>query len=302
MPESLEQLRAINHGFDPATGNWVHRGLDLSKPTELTAEEANAFKEHYAAQFGHSLDGLDWWLDKSPEVLKRYRLYSSLTLRVDPALTGNGTLTFYALMGHVVGVRYVLHSWRARGVSRAQALEMLAIAFVHAGPRGMETIAEASQGIDFPEQPEQPCQFPEGWAPDIEAFRSDLDFTTVELSDREKGLLFDWYLRTIGEIPPYVRFMATHRPRLIKTHRARIENMLYVLPKQMWPTTLLYYHVMSRLAEGIRENVLLCKAWGVSKSDTLDTIGNALVYGQMEAATMVQNEAGDIFDGWSERH
>ena len=27
-------------------------------------------------------------------------------------------------------------------------------------------------------------------------------------------------------------------------------------------------------------------------------IGNALVYGQMEAATMVQNEAGDIFDGW----
>ncbi len=94
--------------------------------------------------------------------------------------------------------------------------------------------------------------------------------------------------------------MAEHRPSLIKTHRARIENMLRVLPKQFYPTHMLYYHVMSRLAEGIRENVLLCKAWGVSKSDTLDTIGNALVYGQMEAATMVQNEAGDVFDGWSE--
>src|SRR3546814_3324433 len=78
--------------------------------------------------------------------------------------------------------------------------------------------------------------------------------------------------------------MAEHRPKLLKTHRARIENMLYVLPKQVWPTALLYYHVMARTAEGIRENVLLCKAWGVTKSDTLDVIGNALVYGQISRA------------------
>ena len=300
MAEKIEELRAINHGFDPASGNWVHRGLDLSRPTELAPGEAEAFKHHYATQFGHSLDGLDWWLDKNPEVLKRYRLYSSLTLRVEPAITGNGTLTFYALMGYVTGVRYVLHSWKARGVSRAQALEMLAMAFVHSGPRGMQTIAEAAQGIEFPEHPESPAKFPDGWAPDLDAFRSGLDFSTVELTPEEKGRLYDWYLRTIGEIPPYVRFMAEHRPTLIKTHRARVENMLYVLPKQMWPTTMLYYHVMRREAEGIRENVLLCKAWGVSKSDTLDTIGNALVYGQMEAATMIQNEVGDVFDGWKD--
>jgi hypothetical protein len=298
MPSAIEQLRAINHGFDPARGNWVHRGLDLSKPTEITEQEKAAFRAHYAAQFGHSLDGLDWWLDRDAEVLKRYRLYSSLTLRVEPAMTGNGTLTFYALNGHVVGVRYVLHSWRARGINRAQALEMLAMAFVHAGPRGMETIEEAHRGIEFPEVAEQPARFPDEWTADIDAFRSGLDFSSVTLSAAEKASLYDWYLRTIGEIPPYVRFMAEHRPTLLKTHRARIENMLYVLPKQFWPTTMLYYHVMSRLAEGIRENVLLCKAWGVSKADTLDTIGNALVYGQMEAATMVQNEAGDVFDGW----
>ena len=300
MSETIEQLRAINHGFDPATGNWVHRGLDLSKPTELTPEEAEAFRHHYATQFGHSLDGLDWWLDQNPEVLKRYRLYCSLTLRVEPAITGNGTLTFYALMGYVTGVRYVLHSWKTRGVSKAQALEMLAIAFVHAGPRGMQTIAQAAEGIEFEQKPKVPANFPKGWAADIDAFRSGLDFSNVDLSEEEKGRLYGWYLRTIGEIPPYVRFMAEHRPRLIKTHRARMENMLYVLPKQMWPTTMLYYHVMSRKAEGIRENVLLCKAWGVSKEDTLDTIGNALVYGQMEAATMIQNEAGDVFDGWKD--
>ena len=76
--------------------------------------------------------------------------------------------------------------------------------------------------------------------------------------------------------------------------------MLYVLPKQMWPTSQLYYNVMTRCAEGIRENVLLCKAWSVTKADTLDVIGNALVYGQMEGASMVQREAGDVFDGWAD--
>jgi hypothetical protein len=297
---AVSELRKVSGGFDPSNGNWVHRGLDLSRPTEISDDEIAAFKGHYGSQFGVPMHGLDWWIDRNPEVLKRYRLYCSLTLRVQPAVMGGGTLAFYMLMGYAKGARYVMHSFLNDGLSKAQALEMIAIAFVHAGPRGMETIAEAMQGIDFPDAPDPPARFPDGWAPDIGAFRSGLDFSTVDLGAGEKGKLYDWYLRTIGEIPPYVRFMAEHRPRLLKTHRARVENMLYVLPKQVWPTALLYYHVMSRTAEGIRENVLLCKAWGVTRSDTLDVIGNALVYGQMEAASMVQREAGDVFDGWSD--
>lgn len=296
---NMSDLQTVSGGFNPDNGVWFHRGLDLSKPTEITQGEIDGFRGHYATQFGLPLDGLDWWLDHNPEVLKRYRLYCSLTLRVEPAVMGGGTLAFYMLMGYVTGARYVMHSFKNDGLSRAQANEMIAIAFVHAGPRGMQCIEEAMRDLEFPEQPETPAKFPNGWAPDLDAFKSGLDFSTVDLSAEEKSKLYDWYLRTIGEIPPYVRFMAEHRPRLLKTHRARIENMLYTLPKQVWPTAMLYYHVMSRTAEGIRENVLLCKAWGVTKSDTLDVIGNALVYGQMEAATMVQREAGDIFDGWS---
>ncbi|MEX1148037.1 MAG: hypothetical protein WEB93_06640, partial [Sphingomonadales bacterium] len=255
---------------------------------------------HYAAQFGSALEGLDWWLDKSPEVLKRYRLYCSLTLRVEPRVMGNGTLAFYALNGYETGVRYFILSHHQDGMSKAEILEMIAIAFVHAGPRGMQTIAKALDGFEFDENPDPPAKYPDGWAADINAFRSGIDCSTVDLTLEERRKIEDWYLNTVGEIPPYVTFMANHRPRLLKTHRARMENMLYVLPKQMWPTAMLYYHVMSRTAEGIRENVLLCKAWGVTKSDTLDVIGNALVFGQMEAASMVQNEAGDIFDHWTE--
>src|SRR3546814_19070756 len=88
----MPELRKVSGGFDPDRGNWVHRGLDLSKPTEISQEEIDGFRGHYATQFGLPLDGLDWWLDENPEVLKRYRLYCSLTLRVETAVMGCGTL------------------------------------------------------------------------------------------------------------------------------------------------------------------------------------------------------------------
>ncbi|MGE0233294.1 MAG: hypothetical protein AB7S46_16060, partial [Flavobacteriaceae bacterium] len=214
MSEIAEtELRKVSGGFDPDSGNWVHRGLDLSAPTTITDDEIAAFKGHYGSQFGVPMHGLDWWIDRNPEVLKRYRLYCSLTLRVEPAVMGGGTLAFYMLMGYVKGARYCMHSFLNDGLSKAQALEMIAIAFIHAGPRGMETIAEAMAGLDFPENPSPPACFPAGWAPDIEAFRSGIDYTTVDLTSGEKSKLYDWYLRTCGVSPPYARFLAELRPR-----------------------------------------------------------------------------------------
>jgi hypothetical protein len=126
----VKDLRKVSGGFDPANGNWIHRGLDLSKPTEITPEEVAGFKGHYSTQFGLPLEGLDWWLDRNPEVLKRYRLYCSLTLRVEPAVMGGGTLAYYMLMGYVRDTRYVMYSFLNDGLSRAQADEMIAIAFM----------------------------------------------------------------------------------------------------------------------------------------------------------------------------
>src|SRR3546814_9559924 len=91
---TMPELRKVSGGFDPDRGNWVHRGLDLSKPTEISQEEIDGFRGHYATQFGLPLAGLDWWLDENPEVLKRYRLYCRLRLRVEPAVMGGGTLAF----------------------------------------------------------------------------------------------------------------------------------------------------------------------------------------------------------------
>ena len=38
-PITDTELRKVSGGFDPGAGNWVHRGLDLSTPTEITPAE-----------------------------------------------------------------------------------------------------------------------------------------------------------------------------------------------------------------------------------------------------------------------
>src|SRR3546814_20673335 len=101
---------------------------------------------------------------------------------------------------------------------------MLAMSFIHAGPRGMQAIADAARGIEFEDKPANPGNYPEGWAADIGAFSSGIDYSTVDLTADEEAKLIDCYLRSIGEIPPYVRFMAELHPRKPKSNQARIAH------------------------------------------------------------------------------
>lgn len=297
MPDP-EHSRDLDRGLEPGSSALVHRGLDLARPTEITPDEIQAFKDHYAAQFGVEHEGLDWWLDKSPEVLKRYRLFASLSLRVQPALMGHGYIAYYALLGFETGVLYCVRSLQRAGLSKAQTLEAIALAFVLCGPRGMDTIARALAGYELVDTPAVEAVFPAGWAPDPEAFQSGIDFSDPRLTPAELDRVVAWYQSTLGEVPPYVSFLGRHRPELLKAYRNRFENTLRTLPKQMWPTTMLFFHCLTRAREGMRENVLLCRAFGVSREDTLTIIGNSLVYGDMQAAGLAEQAAGDVFAGW----
>src|SRR3546814_7706638 len=100
MAETIEQLRAINHGFDPDRGNWVHRGLDLSKPTELAPGEAEAFREHYATQFGHSLDGLDWRSEEHTSELQSLMRISYAVFCLKKKKTNMNKTTYNTKLSH----------------------------------------------------------------------------------------------------------------------------------------------------------------------------------------------------------
>lgn len=278
----------------------VNRGLDLSDVSSVTGQERDQFSAFYASTLGHTHRGLDYLLEEDPATLKRYRHYS------DVATPGNyeserkvfvfGFLPFYAVIGYDVGVRYLIHTRQRMGLTKAQILEGIAISFLVMGPAGMETVARALNGYAW-QTPEKPAEFPDGWAPDPGAFTAGLDFSEPRMSPDELSAVLRWYETTLGEVPRHVKFLAANRPDLLKAYRQRFENCVRELPKQIVPTTLLHYSVIRGSAAGIRDNVLLARAFGVTKEITMNTIGSASLNG-IEGIDLVDEAASDIFEDW----
>jgi hypothetical protein len=276
----------------------MNRGLDLSVFETMTDHESDQFKSFYAEKLGTPHQGLNFWISQDrPDVLKRYRAFADDgTPGGLEAVKKVGGFTFfvsYAMSGYTAGIRYLVHMHQSMGFTKAQILEGLAVAFLYNGPRGSQTVAEALDGYEWIE-PETPAVFFDGWAPDPDAFSTGMDFTTREVLDGELDLLDQWYLRTIGEIPPYVGFLRRHRPQLLKSWRNRYENILFELPKQVMPYSQLHFNVMRGWADGIRESVLLARAFGMTKEQVYEPLFSPMVNTGPEAYNIVQQAAGDV--------
>jgi hypothetical protein len=93
-------------------------------------------------------------------------------------------------------------------------MEAIVHAGLSAGPRGMQRVYRAIGIIlgDYVEHPRE-IDWPEGWAPDMDAFACGLDTSTRLRTARDKRAIDDWYERTIGEVPRWVTFLAKHDPK-----------------------------------------------------------------------------------------
>ena len=279
----------------------VNRGLDLSNIATATDTEKADFRQFYDRMLGRGHPGLEYYLNNAPDAMKRYRAFADAAtprnLDTDRRVGGFGFMTYYALSGYVEGVRYLVYIQQQLGLTRSQVMEGLTIAFLHAGPRGSETIAKALE--DFPWiEPTTTPQFPIGWAADPDAFRSGLDFNVRELSAAELGMLEAWYERYLGEVPAYVRLSARHNPAFLKAYRHRFETCVRELPKQVVPASLLHYNVSRAHGPGIRENVLLARGFGMTREDTLRAIMSPIINAGMETLTLVDEVAGEILNNW----
>ena len=280
----------------------IARGLDLARSGALTEEEVRANAEFYNKTLGTTLRWNDFWNENGPDHLRRYRRFVDVSTpgryeggarRVD----GFGFLAYYANQGFHFGVQYLLRTRNKLGLTKAQCMEGVAMAFLVCGPLGMDTIALALQ--DFPWiEPEAPATYPEGWIADPDAFKSGLDFSSPELSAADLRTLEDWYRHVLGEVPPYVRFLGRERPPVLKAMRGRWESCFVTLPKQFMPVSMLHYAVTANSKEGIRENVLLARAFGVSKEMTLNLICSALINGWTHGASLIEEASGEIFQNW----
>jgi len=124
-----------------------------------------------------------------------------------------------------------------------------------------------------------------------------MDWGSREASAEDIDRVQDWYQRTLGEVPRYVRFLARHRPGLLKAYRDRYEHAIRdSLPAQMLPWLMLNHNVVRGFGEGIRENVLLGRALGMTREQLLDAICYGVLHAGANALGIAEEAAGDVLD------
>ena len=120
--------------------------------------------------------------------------------------------------------------------------------------------------------------------------------STRLLTSDDKQAIEDWYERTIGEVPRWVTFLAKHDPTSLKAYRGRWERTFRgALPKQMMPYLSIRHNTVMGDREGLREAVLLGKAWGMTDDYIVNTIMQSVHYFTgIERLNMVDEVLQDV--------
>jgi hypothetical protein len=271
-------------------------GMNLLEPDVTTDEEIAQFRKFYAFAKKEQNKSYEFWLEFRPDVLKRHKLRTA-TRTVGPGypLPALAALHQYVITGFSDGIGYEIELARTMGARRGDILDTISVAFIHSGHPGMyEATRHADALRNYTEVPGAE-RFPPSWSFDPGVFDSGMDYSVREATPEDLRRLTDWYERVLGEVPKNARFLAEHRPDLLKAYRNRYEHAIREsLPAQMLPFLMLHYNVVRGFADGIRENALLAKALGMTRPQVLNAICLAELHGGGEVFDVVAEAAGDV--------
>lgn len=209
-------------------------------------------------------------------------------------------LPMYILYGWETGIYNEFRHLRFRGLTKAQLMELVMFAQLQAGMRGLQLVYNGASRllVDLPDTTEGPAPFPKGWAPDPDAFKAGLDFSSRELTQQDRDRITQWYEHLIGYVPRSVQFAMTYHPEFYKWHRARWEIIFQTLPKQVAPYVMLRQHMLTGNKDALREAVLLGKAWGITREWTMQGLAVSAFYTGFEGLYTAHAAADDIFANW----
>jgi hypothetical protein len=291
---------------------FLGMGLDLTTDA-FTAEEKERTLAWYREVHDHGELDLApfsrFMLEHDPVGFKRLRRHLiALEDELDgPALpVAAGVLMFvhtYIVLGMGKGALYEIIAMRELGASRAEIMETVRLGALHGGPRGINALAEVAGDYlrEWHEDvaTESRIAWPDGWAPDVQRFRSGIDLGSDELEPGEADLVRDWYRGLLGEVPPQVDFLARVSPRAFKTQRARFETTVTgALPAQIIPLLSLHLSAVRLWPEPLRRAVQTAKALGVRRGELIAALYWAGVYGTDIVMETAMGAAGDILEDW----
>lgn len=269
--------------------------LDWS--TELTQREWEGIKEQYDRLMGpEQVEELFRFVpfmhDVRPDALKRYRLYvNTVTQGIglehsmpNPPVASLVSGHFYATLPYPQGVAGDLFVAKQVGGTKQEVADILAMAFLHAGPFGMNTsAAAAAEYLGTWDDSDAPgLTWPDGWEVDPEAFRCGIDFERVDATDvspEQIGKIEEWHRRVQGEVPDYVRFLAKHYPLALLAFRARYEtSMTGTLPKQFIALCQVHLAACWVRPDALRRAFHMARTFGVAKDHVVQILTLAMLY------------------------
>jgi hypothetical protein len=290
---TAEEREALDTYFQDRVAAGVRRGRWRGHFYQLTAD---------LIMLEHRPDYAQRFYDTIPAFRNRLRETGEETSdAVELIAESLQHLPMYILYGWETGIYNEFRHLRFRGLSKAQLMELVMFAQLQAGMRGLQLVYNGASRllVDLPDV-EEPAPFPKGWEPDPDAFKAGLDLSARAMTDQDRRGISAWYERTIGYIPNSVTFAMTYHPEFYKWHRARWEIIFQKLPKQVAPYIMLRQHMLTGNQDGLREGVLLGKAWGITREWTVHGLMVSAFYTGFEGLYTAHHAAHDILEGWED--
>lgn len=283
-------------------------GIDWRRPGPFAAEERAAITKWYSELHGEgNLDlsaFLTFWMKHKEEEFKRYRRLLEASFVSGMPSENVSFLLFlhsYVVAGYEPGVLYEVIGCHKTGITKQQIVDAIALAYLHAGPMGMNGIAKGTdEYLDkwTHDLPYDGQVWPTGWQIDGNVFRSGLDFSASGMTPAEIERLRQWHVDHHGEIPNYVNFLAKWNPEALKSLRARYEGAVNTLPKQLIPLMMFHTAALQRAPAAMRRYAFQARKYGVKRMEMVELITFLLMYtGDISSETMTE-AVEPVMDGW----
>jgi hypothetical protein len=136
-------------------------------------------------------------------------------------------------------------------------------------------------------------------------FKTNLDFSTDDVSESEAAALLDWYSTTHGDGQPnltsFIPFWLDHRPAVAKRFRKFAEDVAGMdgaLPAGAIALLCLHSYVIISYGKGVLYEVIAGREWGVGLDAILDEMALAFLHSGPFGMTTAADWANDAVAKW----